>query len=49
MNLMDLPVIQADGNPSGTVAVDETVFDVPFKEPLIHQDDQLIVAYVILH
>ena len=37
MNLMDLPVIQADGNPSGTVAVDETVFGVPFKEPLVHQ------------
>ena len=40
---MDLPVIQADGNPSGTVAVDETVFGVPFKEPLVHQ---VVTAYL---
>ena len=43
MNLMDLPVIQADGNPSGTVAVDEAVFGVPFKEPLVHQ---VVTAYL---
>ena len=40
---MDLPVIQADGNPSGMVAVDETVFGVPFKEPLVHQ---VVTAYL---
>ena len=40
---MDLPVIQADGNPSGTVAVDEAVFGVPFKEPLVHQ---VVTAYL---
>ncbi len=43
MTLMDLPVIQADGNPSSTVAVDETVFGVPFKEPLVHQ---VVTAYL---
>ena len=43
MNVMDLPVIQADGNPSGTVAVDDAVFGVPFKEPLVHQ---VVTAYL---
>ena len=40
---MELPLLQANGDYSGAVKVDDAVFATPFKEPLIHQ---VVTAYL---